>query len=66
MSRVAREVSEVLRNTPIICRKSYIAPCLFKLFDEGKLHDLWEAGGKGRAGLLTRERRLAEVLAAVS
>lgn len=65
MSRVAREVSEVLRNTPVICRKSYIAPCLFKLFDEGKLHDLWEAGGRGRAGLLQREKRLADVLAAV-
>jgi DNA topoisomerase-1 len=66
MSRVAREVSEVLRNTPAISRKSYIAPCLFKLFDEGKLKALWEAGGRGRAGLLMRERRLADVLAAVS
>src|SRR5690606_12439916 len=37
MAQVARQVSEVLRNTPAICRKSYIAPCLFKLFDDGKL-----------------------------
>jgi len=66
MSRVAREVSQVLRNTPVICRKSYIAPGLFKLFNEGKLKALWNAGGKGRPGLLTRERRLAEVLATVS
>jgi DNA topoisomerase-1 len=65
ISAVAREVSEVLRNTPMICRKSYIAPCLFRLFDEGKLRGLWDAAGRGRAGLLTREKRLGEVLAAV-
>ncbi|MDB5474304.1 MAG: topoisomerase [Devosia sp.] len=66
MARVAREVSETLRNTPAICRKSYIAPCLFKLFDDGKLKQLWESAGRGRAGLATRERRLGAVLAAMS
>lgn len=65
MAQVAREVSEVLRNTPVICRKSYIAPCLFKLFDEGKLKAMWEVAGKGRAGLLTREKRLSVVLASM-
>jgi DNA topoisomerase-1 len=66
MAQVAREVSEVLKNTPAICRKSYITPCLFKLFDEGKLQDLWSSAGPGRAGLLQREKRLAAVLASVS
>jgi DNA topoisomerase-1 len=66
MAQVARQVSEVLRNTPAICRKSYIAPCLFKLFDSGKLKALWDEAGRGRAGLLKRERRLGAVLAAVS
>lgn len=66
MGAVARQVAEVLRNTPAISRKSYIAPCLFKLFDDGRLKPLWEAAGKGRAGLLQRERRLGAVLAAVS
>lgn len=66
MSKVAREVSETLRNTPAICRKSYIAPCLFKLFDDGKLKQVWEAAGRGRAGLATREKRLGVVLAAMS
>ena len=66
MAQVAREVSEVLRNTPAICRKSYIAPCLFKLFDSGKLKDLWDSAGAGRAGLLAREKRLGVVLAAVA
>ena len=66
MAQVAKDVSEVLRNTPAICRKSYIAPCLFKLFDNGKLRPLWEGAGKGRAGLLTREKRLGAVLAAMA
>lgn len=66
MAQVAREVSETLRNTPAICRKSYIAPCLFKLFDDGKLKPMWDAAGKGRAGLATREKRLGVVLATVS
>lgn len=65
ITRVAREVSEVLRNTPVICRKSYIAPCLFKLFAEGKLKTLWDEAGRGRAGLLARERKLGVVLSAV-
>ena len=64
MAQVAREISDVLRNTPVICRKSYIAPCLFKLFDEGKLRAMWEVAGKGRTGLPTREKRLSVVLAA--
>lgn len=65
MAQVAREVAEQLRNTPAICRKSYIAPCLFKLFDQGKLQALWLEAGRGRAGLSTREKRLGVVLAAV-
>lgn len=65
MADVTRQVADVLRNTPMICRKSYIAPCLFKLFDEGKLAALWAASGGGRTGLLQREARLRAVLAAV-
>ncbi|WEK05159.1 MAG: DNA topoisomerase IB [Candidatus Devosia phytovorans] len=66
MAQVAKQVSDVLRNTPTICRKSYIAPCLFKLFDDGKLSALWNAAGKGRTGLLAREKRLGVVLASVT
>lgn len=66
MAQVAKQVSEVLRNTPVICRKSYIAPCLFKLFDDGRLKAMWDGAGKGRAGLLQREKRLGVVLAAVT
>lgn len=66
MAQVAREVSTVLRNTPAICRESYIAPCLFRLFDQGKLKALWDEAGSGRKGLLTREKRLGAVLTAAS
>lgn len=66
MAQVTREISEVLRNTPMICRKSYIAPCLFKLFDEGKLQTLWQAAGRGKTGLRQREQRLQTVLAAMA
>lgn len=66
MAQVARDVAEVLRNTPAISRKSYIAPCLFKLFDDGKLKTIWDAAGKGRTGLLQREKRLGVVLTAIS
>jgi len=66
MAQVARQVSEVLRNTPAISRKSYIAPCLFRLFDDGKLKQMWESAGRGRPGLLQREKRLGAVLAAMA
>lgn len=63
---VTREVAEFLRNTPTICRQSYIAPCLFTLFDSGSLQALWaECVTPGR-GRKLRERRLAAVLAAAN
>ena len=60
---VVRGVAEFLHNTPTVSRKSYIAPCLFKLFDDGKLSALWEAAAARQSrGLLPREHRLAVVL----
>lgn len=61
---VTKLVSEFLRNTPAITRKSYISPCLIELFESGKLSELWDAGGAGRDGLRQREARLGAVLAA--
>ena len=63
-ARVAEAVSQVLSNTPAICRMSYIAPCLFNLFEAGKLGALWSEDGASVRGLKPRERRLAAVLAA--
>jgi DNA topoisomerase-1 len=57
-------VAAFLRNMPAISRKSYIAPCLFKLFDDGRLQVLWEESRGGAGGLKQRERRLGQVPAA--
>lgn len=65
MAGVTRQVAAFLRNTPTICRKSYIAPCLFGLFEAGKLGNLWEKALDGASGLKDRERRLAQVLGVV-
>jgi DNA topoisomerase-1 len=65
LASVTREVASFLRNTPAITRASYIAPCLFALFDKAKLSDLW-AAVDARDGLRVREVRLAAVLEAVA
>jgi DNA topoisomerase-1 len=64
---VARAVAAFLRNTPAITRKSYIAPCLFSMFETAKLADLWSAAAAERHdGLRVREVRLAQVLEAAA
>ena len=60
---VTKEVASFLRNTPAITRASYIAPCLFTMFETAKLSDLW-AAVDSREGLRAREARLAAVLEA--
>ncbi len=60
---VTKEVASFLRNTPAITRASYIAPCLFTMFETAKLSDLW-AAVDSRDGLRAREARLAAVLEA--
>ena len=64
LAGVTKEVASFLRNTPAITRASYIAPCLFTLFEKAKLSDLW-AAVDSREGLRAREARLAAVLEAV-
>jgi DNA topoisomerase-1 len=61
---VTRQVASFLQNTPVVCRQSYIAPCLFKLFDDGKLSQLWDSSDERRDGLRRRELRLGVVLEA--
>jgi DNA topoisomerase I len=65
LAGVTKEVASFLRNTPAITRASYIAPCLFSLFEKAKLSDLW-ASVDGREGLRAREARLAAVLEAIA
>jgi DNA topoisomerase-1 len=64
MAAITRQVAAFLQNTPAVCRSSYIAPCLFELFDKGALGHLWSAAVATGQGLRAREARLAAVLAA--
>ena len=64
-AEVARTVAAFLRNTPAITRQSYIAPCLFAMFEKATLAELWSAAAaERRDGLRAREVRLAMVLEA--
>lgn len=64
ITEVTRQVANFLQNTPAICRSSYIAPCLFSLFDKGSFAELWARAGDGGHGVRQREARLSGVLAA--
>jgi DNA topoisomerase-1 len=63
VAEVIRRVAAFLQNTPAICRKSYVAPCIIELFEKGQLQSLWAGGGEGGHGLRQREVRLAALLA---
>jgi DNA topoisomerase-1 len=64
MAAVTKQVAAFLQNTPAISRASYVTPCLYALFDKGRLAALWAAGGEGANGIRQREVRLAAVLEA--
>ncbi len=53
VSRVVREVSDYLGNTPAVCRASYIDPRLFDLFEAGVTiaADVEHLGSQGDPGL---------------
>jgi len=60
---VMRLTSEVLGNTPAVCKKSYVHPAVVNAFDEGTLPDLWAEGPRRDGyGLSADERRLLHVL----
>lgn len=63
MALVTRQVATFLQNTPAISRASYIAPCLYALFEKGRLAEMWAKAGDGANGVKQREVRLASVLA---
>ncbi|MEQ1770274.1 MAG: DNA topoisomerase IB [Devosia sp.] len=65
IAEVTRNVAAFLRNTPAITRKSYIAPCLFQLFEKAKLPELWAKVDERHDGMRQREARLGAVLQAV-
>jgi DNA topoisomerase IB len=45
MNAVIREVASGLRNTPAVCRKSYVNPAVFVAWQDGALH---RRAGRGR------------------
>lgn len=53
-----RQVAAQLRNTPAVCRKSYINPLVFAGWRTGSLHNVFDAGPPATAG---RRERLALV-----
>lgn len=65
VAEVIKRVAAFLQNTPAICRKSYVAPCLIALFEKGSLAAAWASGGDGGNGLRQREVRLGAILSAV-
>ncbi len=70
---VIRTVAEELRNTPAVCRKSYINPLVFDAWRSGTLHRALDGGldegpqGERRAAaFLRREARRASRVAVVT
>jgi DNA topoisomerase-1 len=63
VAAVIKHVAAFLQNTPAICRRSYVAPCLIDYFEKGLLTSIWASGGEGGHGLRQREMRLAAILA---
>jgi DNA topoisomerase IB len=60
---MAREVSSVLRNTPAVCRASYVHPLVIELYEDGDLPARWgSASTRGPRGLRADERRLLSLL----
>lgn len=60
LAQVVREVADLLRNTPTVCRNSYIHPAIVDAFSAGELQAL--RCRVRRAGLSTEERMLATLL----
>jgi len=60
VAQVAREVAALLRNTPAVCRNSYIHPAVVDAFAAGELPAL--RCRVRRAGLSPEERMLATLL----
>ena len=49
INQVVKEVAAELRNTPAVCRKSYINPLVFSAWRDGSLHELVPASRAGAA-----------------
>jgi DNA topoisomerase-1 len=60
-------VSSELRNTPAVCRASYVHPAMIDWFTDGSLQRRWDsASTRGSRFLLADERKLLRLLHAAS
>lgn len=66
IAQAAKQVSEILRNTPAISRKSYIAAPILTSFVKGRLNRLWPKRGSSRSGLTREEHHLRRFLEEIS
>lgn len=56
-------VANELKNTPAVCRRSYIHPLVIESYVDGSFRDTWQAAPtRGSAALERDERRLLSVL----
>jgi DNA topoisomerase-1 len=55
-------VSRQLRNTPAVCRRSYVHPAVIDAFRSGSLAEAWQKPAPRVAGLMPEERRLLALL----
>jgi DNA topoisomerase I len=61
---MTRQVSKELRNTPAVCRASYIHPAVIDAYERGALQAHWSKPARAARGLLADERRLLALLGA--
>ena len=67
IAEMAKQVSNELRNTPAVCRASYVHPLIVDGYEQGTLADRsTRAQTRGPRGLYTDERRLLALLRARS
>jgi DNA topoisomerase-1 len=63
VAEMSRQVSEILRNTPAVCRASYVHPKVIDVYESGTLPTRWaRAQTRGPRGLQADERRLLALL----
>jgi DNA topoisomerase I len=68
IARALRETAAQLGNTPAVCRKSYVSPCVLESFESGAVLDASHAAGverllaQTRPGLHRAERGLLRLL----
>ncbi|HLM65381.1 MAG TPA: hypothetical protein VK306_13865 [Acidimicrobiales bacterium] len=63
VNEVMSIVSDVLGNTPTVCKRSYVHPVVVEAFEEGSLPKVWDEGPRRDGyGLTADERRLLHLL----